>query len=300
MKQGLKYPLVLVALLLSPALFAQLPTNRIKPAVMYHEGDTIHSPRLGVQTRVPSGWAGVLPRDTEVFLLMPQNNTVGEIFVVVNEKMDLQRQANLWKTGFELSPGLTLAPDGELIKRGPDVIGTVAKLSGASTNTNQGRFYVEAKCSPNGFCIVYLASADKTTIDGVKKALQEFVDNTTFQAPSNESPYLRFDWKEFLKGKILMSMGYDDRSKRLDEVDLCGDGTFQSKITRTGIFKDQAEGYTGKKNGTWSVISKGEKATITFTFPKKLPPVDIELEARDEEVYIKGIRYFVGTSERCK
>ena len=298
MNQRSKYPLVIVALLLSSPLFAQLPTNRIKPAVMYHAGDTVHSPRLGVQSKVPQGWAGVLPRDTEVFLMTPQNNTVGEIYVVVNDKMDMQRQADLWKTGFELSPGLTLAPEGQIIKRGSDIIGTAVKLAGANTNTNQGRFYVEAKCSPYGFCIVFLASADATTFDNVKKALQEVVDNTTFQAPSNESPYQRFNWNEFLKGKILMSMGYDDRSKRVDEIDLCADGTFQSKITRTGIFKDQAKGYTGSKKGTWTVKSQAEKATITFTF-EKLDPVDIELIAKDEEVYIKGTRYFVGTSERC-
>ena len=79
-----------------------------------------------------------------------------------------------------------------------------------------------------------------------------------------------FDWKKFLSGKILLAMGYEQNSKQIDEVDLCADGTFHSKITRTGIFKDQAKNYSGKNEGTWDVQSNGERATITLTF-KKLP-----------------------------
>jgi len=284
--------------LVSLAAFAQLPSNRVKPATMYHAGDTVRSPRLGLQTRIPPGWSGVLPRDTEVFLLLPESNTVGEIYVVVNEHIDLERQKKRWQAGTELSPGLTLQPQSEITTRGTDVISAVGKITGANVN-QQAKIYAEAKCSPVGFCITYLATSDAAHMEDVKKALQTFVDNTVFQQPSNESPYAHFDWKKFLDGKILLAMGYDANSKRIDEVDLCADGSFRSEITRTGIFKGQAKGYQGKKRGSWHVASHGEKAVITFTFDK-LPDVDIELEARDEEIYIKGIRYFVGESERCK
>lgn len=282
--------------LIAPAQ-QQLPSNRVKPATMYHGGDTVRSPRLGLQTRIPQGWSGVLPRDTEVFLLMPESNTVGEIYVVVNEKMDLEKQKKRWQAGTELSPGLTLHPQ-EITNRGTDVISAVGKITGANVN-QQAKIYAEAKCSPMGFCVTYLATSDASNIENVKKALQTFVDNTVFQQPSTESPYAHFDWKKFLDGKILLAMGYDANSKRIDEVDLCADGSFRSDITRTGIFKGQAKGYQGKKRGSWHVASHGEKAVITFTF-EKLPDVNIELEARDEEIYIKGTRYFVGESERCK
>jgi hypothetical protein len=285
--------------LMSLVALAQLPSNRVKPATMYHGGDTVRSPRLGLQTRIPQGWSGVLPRDTEVFLLMPESNTVGEIYVVVNERMDLEKQKKRWQAGTELSPGITLQPQSEITTRGTDVLSAVGKIAGANTN-QQAKIYAEAKCSPVGFCVTYLATSDAANIENVKKALQTFVDNTVFQQPSTESPYAHFNWKKFLDGKILLAMGYDANSKRIDEVDLCPDGSFRSDITRTGIFKGQAKGYQGKKRGTWKVASRGEKATITFTFEKQLPDVDIELEGRDEEIYIKGIRYFVGESERCK
>lgn len=287
-----------MVLLWPPAIRAQLPSNRIKPAVMYYAGDTVRSLRLGIQTRIPQGWAGVLPRDTEVFLLMPQDNTIGEIYAVVNEKMDLKGQAQRWTAGMELDNGLTLQPEGEITARGSDVISAVGKIAGANAN-NQSKIYAEAKCSPAGFCITYLAMADPRTFENVKMALQTFVDNTAFVQPSNESPYARFNWKKFLEGKILLAMEYGNNDKSIDEVDLCANGSFQSKITRTGIFKDLAKGYQGSKAGSWDVKSNGEKATISFTF-KKLPSVDIEIEAKDEEIYIKGRRYFVGESERCR
>lgn len=285
--------------LIPVTLYAQLPSNRIKPAEMYHSGDTVRSPRLGVQSRIPEGWAGVLPRDTEVFLLMPQDNTIGEIYVMVNEKIDLNEQAKRWKQGVALADGLVLSPEGGITQRGPDVIAATGAMAGAKANNSQLKVYAEAKCSPYGFCIAFLSTADARNFEKVKKTVQTIVDNTVFQAPSNESPYKNFDWKKFLSGKILLAMGYDENSKKIDEVDLCSDGTFRSKITRTGIFKGQAKDYTGKKQGTWDVRSNGEKATITLTF-SKLPPVDVELVAKDEEIYINGTRHFAGESQQCK
>ena len=293
------YWIICLGLYIPAILHAQLPSNRIKPAVMYHAGDTVRSPRLGVQALIPEGWAGVLPRDTEVFLMMPQDNTIGEIYVVVNEKMDLQGQMKRWQAGMELSEGLILEPDGEITKRGPEVISAVGKATGAGANNSQLKVYTEAKCSPYGFCIVFLSTSDALNFDKVKKTVQTIVDGTVFQAPSNESPYKNFDWKKFLSGKIILAMGYEANSKKIDEVDLCADGTFNSKITRTGTFKGQAKGYEGKKQGTWDVKSNGEKATITLTF-SKLPPVDVELVAKDEEIYINGTRHFAGESVLCQ
>jgi hypothetical protein len=298
MNKSIKYWILLLVVLLSLEGTAQLPSNRIKPAVMYHSGDTIRSMRLGVTTRIPEGWSGNLPRDTEVFLLMPEIMASGEIYVVVNEKTDLQQQTRRWEQGMSLDETIKLKPDGEIKRRGENILTVNGKLVGDKVNDPR-KIYAESICSPAGFCMVFFAIGDPGSFDLVKKALQSFVDNTTFGPPSNESPYLNFNWQKFLSGKILLSMTYDDSGKKTDEVDLCSDGTFHSKIKRTGIFKDLAKGYQGAKSGTWSVESKGEKATITFKF-QKLESVSIDLEARDEEIYIRNDRYFVGESQRCK
>lgn len=278
---------------------AQLPTNRIRPGTMYYPGDTVKSPRLGLRTRVPDGWEGVLPRDAEVFLLMPVNNLNGEIYAAVNENLDKAGQIRKWKEGMDLGDGLRLMPNGEITTRG-DAICVVGQVTGNKANA-ANKFYLEARCSPHGFCISYMLMANPNSYESVKKALQEFVDNTTFAKPSTESPYLNFNWKKFLSGKVLLMTGYEERgnNKRENEVHLCGDGTFSSRITRKGIFKDQAKAYQGSKKGTWEVRNNGDRATIILTVPK-LAPAEVDLELKDEEIYIKGDRYFVGTSEKCK
>ena len=287
----------LLALLLAFDSLAQLPSNRVKPGTMYHPGDSVHSPRLGLSARIPEGWDGVLPRDTEVFLLMPNVSMVGEMFIIVNEKLDLAGQRKRWEAGSELAPGLKLQLDGGITVREGDILSANGKVVGAQANA-QNRVYLEAKCSPYGFCVVAVALADNASLERVKQGVQSLVSSTSFKKPSTDSPYKNFDWKPFLSGKVLLGIGYETGGKKEDEVDLCADGTFESRITRTGIFKDQAKKYQGKKKGTWDVKSNGEKATLTFTF-EKLAPVEIELLAKDEEIYVRGARYFVGESERC-
>lgn len=288
-----------MGLLIAVSSVAQeLPSNRLKPGTMYHPGDSVHSPRLGLSARIPEGWDGVLPRDTEVFLMMPNTNIVGEMFILVNEKLDLAGQRKRWEAGTELAPGLKLQIDGGITARDGDILSAGGKVVGAQAN-NQNKVYLEARCSPFGFCVVAMVLTDNPSLERVKQGLQALVNSMSFKKPSSDSPYKNFDWKPFLSGKILLGINYDEGGKKEDEVDLCADGTFESRITRTGIFKAQAKKYQGKKRGKWEVKSDGEKATLIFTF-EKLDPVEIQLLAKDEEIYIRGARYFVGESERCK
>ena len=239
--------IVCMGMALSVTLHAQLPSNRIKPAEMYHAGDTIRSPRLGVQSIIPDGWGGVLPRDTEVFLLMPQDNIIGEVYVMVNEKMNLQAQAKRWQTGVELADGLLLKPEGEIITRGSDVIATVGTMAGPNTNNSQLKVYAEAKCSPYGFCISFLSTSDALNFEKVKKTVQTFVDNTVFEAPSNESPYKNFDWKKFLSGKIILAMGYDQNSKKSMKWTCVPMGPSAQRLRVPGFLKVRQKIIRGKK-----------------------------------------------------
>jgi len=300
MKLIIKHCLLATTLLLSFCTYAQLPSNRIKPGTIYEAGQTVRSPRLGLTTQIPNGWSGALPRDAEVFLLLPQGMDIGEIYVVLNENINLEGQRKRWEAGMDLN-GVKLQPEGAIIMRGAATLAANAKLTGTGANQQQ-KIYLEAKCSPAGFCMSFILTADPSSFINVKKALQEFVDNTSFGQPTNESPYLNFDWKKFLAGKILLASGYENNSKRENEVSLCADSTFRSNITRTGIFKDQAKEYQGNKTGYWSVKSNGEKATITLSFKtkKKLAPFSVELVAKDEQIYINGQRYFIGESDVCR
>ncbi len=289
--------LVCIGLCFSMGVHGQLPSNRIRPGTMYYPGDTVSSPRLGLQAQIPDGWEGVMPRESEVFLLMSVNNVNGQIYVAANEHIGREEQMKRWKVGIEFEGGLRLVPDGEIAMRG-EVLSVRGKMVGQNAN-NASQIYLEGKCSPYGFCLTYMLMADKTSLEAVKKALLFLVDHTSFTKPSTESPYLHFDWKKFLSGKVLLMIDYEQTSKKEDEVNFCGDGTFYSNITRRGLFKEQAKGYHGSKKGTWAVESKGEKAVLTFSFPK-LPDVVVRLEIKNEEIYANGNRYFIGSSEKCK
>src|SRR6478736_3213251 len=231
MKQPVKYCLQIIVLLTFFNVYGQLPSNRVKPGVIYEAGSTVRSPRLGLTTQIPKGWAGVLPGDAEVFLLVPQGMDIGEIYVVLNQNTDLSGQRKRWESGMQLD-GVKLQPDGQIGMRGSDILTTNAKLNGQAANT-QSKIYLEAKCSPAGFCLSFVSTADPSSFENVKKALQELVDHTSFGQVTNESPFANFDWKKFFSGKVLLVMGFENNSKRENEVDLCADGTFTSRMTRT-------------------------------------------------------------------
>lgn len=144
-----------------------------------------------------------------------------------------------------------------------------------------------------------MLTADPASFEKVKTSLQSLVDNSRFSKPYTGSPYVNFNWKKFLGGKVLLNIDYEQTSKREDQVNFCSDGTFQSDITRKGVFKEQSKDYKGKKKGTWEVKSQAEKATLTFSF-EKLPPVTVNMEIRNEQMFVNGRRYFIGSSENCK
>jgi hypothetical protein len=229
---------------------------------------------------------------------MPVDNAIAEIYVVLNENTDAAKQATYWKAGLPMSEGITLELNGPISQRGSGVMTAAAKFAGGKTN-DQSVIYLEAKCSPQGFCLTYVLTADRRFAEGATRALQTLVDNTTFGEPTTESLFDNFDWQEFLAGKVLLAIDYDYSSKRSNEVHLCKDGSFKSYMTRSGVFKDQGKKYQGTKRGTWKAASDGEKGTITFSF-EKLDPLEVVIEARGEHIYVNGNRSFVGDSDDCE
>jgi len=285
-------------MLIGNGALAQLPTNRMSAGVMHYAGDTVRSIRLGLYAIVPAGWKAVLPRDTEVIVLVPEDNSSSSaIYTVLNENMTLAQQKINLERGFSLAEGLNVVPDGAVTQRTAEVLTTNAKLTGGKANA-QAKFYIESKCNPVGYCLVFVLQSDAAGLEKGTTALKQLVDDVIFQDMSNISPYANFDWKEFLSNKLLLRFRRDASGKQEDELELCKNGNFKSNITRSGAFQVPKE-YAGKNKGTWSLTSNGDKATITLTF-KKLKPITLEVQGKDEEIYVNGHRYFVGESENCE
>src|ERR671910_258203 len=92
-------PLFVLPVLIASSAFAQLPTDRMSAGAMYYAGDTVKSIRLGLYAIVPVGWKAVLPRETEVVVLVPDDDSSSStIYAVLNENMTLaQQKINLEK-----------------------------------------------------------------------------------------------------------------------------------------------------------------------------------------------------------
>ena len=288
---------ILLAIFFSFEGYAQ-KRNRIQPGKIYATGETLYAPRYGFTAKVPAGWEGMLPRESEVFLLMTTTSTYGEIFVFGRDQGDLNTMKAGWVKGYDLSETILLKAVNPAIAN--DILS--GEVIAAGDNINKGKKgFVASKCNPSGPCITVLAVAPTQFIESVKGTVMEFLKGSSFEPPSRLSPYAEFDWKEFLSDKVLMTYATMQGGTKENQIHLCADGTFSANIKKSGFFKEENPKYIGKLSGTWSVSGIGEETTIQLSFSKNsLSRLEAKLTIKDEQVFSNGERYFVGQSEKCK
>ena len=76
MTSSLKY-IALITLSLTFVTANAQSKKRLQPGKLYEPGEKIYAPRYGVNTVIPDGWEGTLPREMEIFLLMPNTTEYG-------------------------------------------------------------------------------------------------------------------------------------------------------------------------------------------------------------------------------
>ena len=52
-----------------------LAQAKLAPSKHYSPGEVLFGAKTGVKSIVPQGWSGMLPRDSEIFLLLPEDGT---------------------------------------------------------------------------------------------------------------------------------------------------------------------------------------------------------------------------------
>lgn len=272
--------------------------NRIQPGRIYATGETLYAPRFGFTAKVPAGWEGMLPRESEVFLLMTTTSTYGEIYVFGRDHGDINTMKSDWMKGIDLSETILLKAANPTLTDG--LLASDVEAVGEGINKgNKG--FAAARCNPSGPCITVLAVAPTQFIESIKGTVTEFMKSSSFDPPSRQSPYAEFDWKEFLSNTVLMTYASEQGGTKESQIHLCADGTFSANIKKTGFFKNQNPEYKGKLTGTWSVSGIGEETTIQFSFDKnKLSRIETRLTIKDEKILSDGERYFVGHSDKCK
>lgn len=285
--------IIILALLLIPftELLAQ---KRTIPGALYQPGDSLYGPRIGVYSKMPEGWMGVLPEGTEVFLLTPTTNPIGQIYVTTSE-VSRENLVLGWSQGFELSDGLFLQVDGEVTERDNKL---TARIKATSSSEFVG--YIEAICGDFNNCLSAWTVTTPEFYDDLKKGIIQFMDNCEMVEPYEKDIYADLDWTLFLANKTLTSYEYEPGSKVINQVSLCADMTFQTNIKRKGaLVKGDVKDYQGKKKGKWSMTNTGPESTIVLTFDKA-PELKIPIRIDEEKVYINDKQYFTLPGERCK
>lgn len=276
------------------SLTSAIAQERLKPGKLYDQGEEIYGPVYGIKSRVPQGWSGVVPMDTEVFLLMPINNLDGQIYVMADTTDYDKIKAN-WLEGLELGNGNILMSDGNIFNRGNALASNVVLLD----KTTGFKGYIEAKCGPYGTCIGFLLLCSPQNYDELIKGLMEMSDNTEFVEPSNKGFYDDFDWKEFLSGKYLASYEYEPGAKSENELWLCADATFRSKLKRTGLLKEEAKTLQGKQKGTWETSSIGPEGKLVLHFAKQ-GELELNLLIDEDRIFLNERKHFVMFTDQCK
>jgi len=268
----------------------------VQPGKMYEAGDELIGPMYGVNSKVPDGWMGLLPMDTEIFLLVPVgSNMDGEIYVTA-DTTDFETIKKQWILGLKLDNGNTLKSDGELFMRG-DALASNVIIEGYGASSFKG--YIEAKCGEFGTCISFLLLCPPQFYDSLKEGLLQLSDNTSMVKPSLSSVYEKFDWREFLSGKYVANFDYVPGAKSESEIWLCPDGSFRSKLKRGGTLKNDANEYQGKKSGTWKTSSIGKTGILTLEIDK-MDRIDLDLLIENERLFVNGKRFFAMLTNECK
>jgi hypothetical protein len=276
--------------------------KRLQPGKLYEPGEKIYAPRYGVNTVIPEGWEGTLPRETEIFLLMPNTTDYGgEVFTFVSDKKDIASLKENWLKGTNLSETIVIKANNEVGMDGDMIFAEVVPVGQAVNKGYKG--FVAAKCSSYGPCISSLGIAPVQFYDKIKTAVTSFMGNMTFTEPSNVSIYADFNWKEFLSGKMLIALlGIESGSQsgtKENEFHLCKDGTFRSFIKKRGAMKQFNPEYSGHQSGTWSTESVGDNGILKLDF-KKLGAVEVPMTIKDDQIFINDERYFAADSDKCK
>ena len=283
-------------LLFSQLTFAQNLKNRIQPGRLYNAGDSIYTPRYGFSGTIPEGWVGVLPRETEVFLLNSTTGTFGEIFVFGREKVDLNQLAETWKAGINVSETVTLKATDPKIEG--DLLFAHAEATGNFLPPKNYRAFAATRCGEA--CITVLVISLEENAEMADASALEFLKSASLSTPREVDPYEDFDWKGFLSGKLLISYEGFVGGKQQTKINLCENGSFRAAISKKGLMKDSNPDYKGTMKGTWTVEGKNSEAILTFTFEKSgLAPVVVNLNFMEEDLYANGERHFASHTEKC-
>ena len=275
-------------------MYSSVAQDRLKPGAIYEQGQEIYAPMVGYRGVIPDGWFGTLPQEEEVFLMIPNGNADGYMFINANP-MELSQLRKEWNNHLSLTDALVISLDGEPAIDGNRMIGNF-EVTGSRVPYIG---YAVAIDGGYGWTLTLSLLCPVEKYDDFKKNFDQLITSSIVEEPSIGTMYGDFNWPEFLKNKYLMSYLSSTQYKEQDEIWLCGDGTFRSKIKSKGKLVTEKSPYKGNKKGTWTAEGIGEEGKLYLSLSKD-GDVTLELEIKDDKIFVNGGRFFALENTECK
>ncbi|WP_422361093.1 hypothetical protein [Reichenbachiella sp.] len=255
--------------------------ERVKAAKVYTLGDSFSAPLYGLNVTIPENWSGFYPQDSEIFKMTNDSIQSVECMYFASQN-SLDKIVAKWNKGFGLAQGLSMELEGEMVRREGLIISRVGL-----TNRNDVKGTVLAKCGDFGVCVTAMVYGPTKHLETYFTNLTPLLQAIEFVKPIPREELEYFDWQKELTGKYLLAYERDIASKKQGQIWLYLDGTFKSKVTRTGLFKGSAGDYKGTKKGTYLIFNEedGKPAKLVLTF-NKLPEVELPLLKKEKQFFI--------------
>jgi len=273
---------------------ASIAQDRLKPGKIYEQGQEIFAPMVGYKGVVPDGWFGTLPQEEEVFLMIPNGNTSGYMFINAHHTPINQLKED-WKRDFSVTDEIIIS-----IKGDPRIEGKKMTADFDVTGAQEPFMgYAVAIEGDYDWTIVMIILSPIKNKDTYMKNFNQLLASSVIQEPSIGTLYGDFNWSEFLKNKYLMSYLSSAQYKEQDEIWLCANGTFRAKIKSKGKLVVEKSPYKGNNKGTWTAEGIGEKGKLYLSVSKN-NDATLEMEIKDDKIFINGGRFFALENENCK
>lgn len=274
--------------------FFSLSQDRLKPGAIYQQGEEIYAPMVGYKGVVPNGWFGTLPQEEEVFLMIPNGNTNGFMFINAHH-IGLNKLKEAWQKDFSVTDEIVVSVKGEATIEGNRMTADIEVTGAREAFTG----YAVAIEGGYDWTIAMLLLSPVNKYEEYRKNFDQLLASSVVEEPSIGSIYGDFNWAEYLKNKYLMSYLSSTQYKEQDEIWLCSDGTFRSKIKSKGRLVTEKSPYKGNRKGTWSAEGIGEKGKLMIATSKN-EAVVLEMEIKDDKIFINGGRFFVLENNDCR
>lgn len=274
---GAKFALVLAGLCL---LLDGASATVLSPEQRYTGPQHLTEPSLGIGFTIPEAWFGVLPRDSEFFVMAPADEA-GYIFAGADEMTPAEARSTMSQdlplgNGITLHPTDKLSEDGRRLSAGYTVSGAQQPLAAQATTAIGER----------GLGIFFIAVYPAHRAAEFARALDSLVDSIRWSAPV--SPPAAPAGSQFeLAGKKLTRFYTGSGYSETQYLYLCHSGQFYHDFNGGGYGWNASGAFQSNSRGRWQV--SGNRLVLDYADSSSAA---YNLSVDDREFMMDGKRWF--------